>query len=157
VLAAAKTAAEGKTLDQVIEAARDLMSCVYLVAFLDTLAYLAKGGRVPQAVAWATSLLHIKPVMQIRPAAGQPNLLKRVRSRTAAIEQLMMEAKAKADSRPLHAIVMHSNAAGDAEALRQRLTAEFKCAEAYVSDFTPVMGIHTGPGLLGLAFYADGH
>ncbi|MCX8126955.1 MAG: DegV family protein, partial [Dehalococcoidia bacterium] len=37
--------------------------------------------------------------------------------------------------------------------VRQRLTKEFNCTEAYVSDFTPVMGIHTGPGLLGIAFY----
>jgi len=39
--------------------------------------------------------------------------------------------------------------------LKERVCAEFRCAEIYVKDFTPVIGVHTGPGLLGLAFYAE--
>jgi len=43
----------------------------------------------------------------------------------------------------------------EAEALMGRVAAEFDCAELYVTDFTPVMGVHLGPGLLGIAFYAE--
>jgi len=50
---------------------------------------------------------------------------------------------------------LHANVLEEAQGLKQRITSEFNCAEIYVKDFTPVMGVHTGPGLLGVAFYAD--
>jgi len=65
VLAAAKAAAQGKNLTEVIEIARSVMQRVNLFASLDTLYYLVKGGRVPKAAALASSLLKIKPVFTI--------------------------------------------------------------------------------------------
>jgi fatty acid-binding protein DegV len=50
---------------------------------------------------------------------------------------------------------MHAGAAEEAEDLRQRVAEGFDCIELYVTEFTPVMGAHTGPGLLGIAFYVD--
>lgn len=155
VLNAARAAAAGKNLEQVIEAIKLSMSSVHLIAFLDTLHYLARGGRVPQAVAWAGNILKIKPIMQIKPGSGQASLLTKVRTRKKAIEQLLAETRRRVDSRPVHAIVMHSSSPADADYVKQRLTTELNCAEALVSDFTPVMGIHTGPGLLGVAFYEE--
>ena len=55
----------------------------------------------------------------------------------------------------MHAIVLHSDALQEAEMLKDHIAATFNCAEIYVRDFTPVMGVHTGPGLLGVAFYFD--
>jgi fatty acid-binding protein DegV len=49
----------------------------------------------------------------------------------------------------------HTNALSEAEDLKNHITSEFNCVEVYVRDFTPVMGVHTGPGLLGIAFYFD--
>jgi len=155
VLNAARAAAAGKTMEQVIEAVKTPMSSVHLIAFLDTLHYLARGGRVPQAVAWAGNILKIKPIMQIKPGTGQASLLTKVRTRKKAIEQLLTETRKRVDSRPVHAVIMHSSSPADADYVRQRLTSEFNCTEALVSDFTPVMGIHTGPGLLGVAFYEE--
>ncbi len=155
VLNAARAAAAGKNTEQVEKAARTSMSSVRLIAFLDTMHYLARGGRVPQAVAWAGNLLQIKPIMQIKPGSGQASLLTKVRTRKKAIEQLLIETRRFVDSRPIHAVVMHSNSPADAEYVKGRLASEFRCREAIVSDFTPVMGIHTGPGLLGIAFYEE--
>ena len=155
VLNTARAAAAGKTMEQVVEAATTSISSVRLIAFLDTMHYLARGGRVPQAVAWAGNLLQIKPIMQIKPGSGQVSLLTKVRTRKKAIEQLLIETRRFVDSRPIHAVVMHSNSPADAEYVRGRLASEFRCSEAIVSDFTPVMGIHTGPGLLGIAFYEE--
>jgi fatty acid-binding protein DegV len=50
---------------------------------------------------------------------------------------------------------MHALALDDALALRERLLSEFDCVEVLVSEFTPVMGAHTGPGLLGIAFHPE--
>jgi len=68
----------------------------------------------------------------------------------------MLQAMAEqVDGRPVHAAVLHADAAQEAEALKQRLAKQFNCVELYVTEFTPVMGAHTGPGLLGIAFYTD--
>ncbi len=156
VLAAARAAASGENLTRVIEVAKSVMTKVHLVAFLDTLYYLARGGRVPQAAAWANSLLKIKPVFQIIPLSGEASTACLVRTRTKAIDYLIKVARKRVSKSPLHAVVMHSNSLGEAEKLRDHLVSEFNCAEIYVRDFTPVMGVHTGPGLLGIAFYSDG-
>jgi fatty acid-binding protein DegV len=58
-------------------------------------------------------------------------------------------------SRPLHAAVLHADIADEAEALLQTIAEQFQCVELYVTALTPVMGIHTGPGVLGTAFYTD--
>jgi fatty acid-binding protein DegV len=55
--------------------------------------------------------------------------------------------------RPIRAAVLHADALREAEELRQSVADRFDCAELLISEFTPVMGAHTGPGLLGVAFY----
>ena len=88
VLAAAKAAAFSENIARVIEAARSLMPKVHLVAFIDTLHYLAKGGRVPQIAAWASSLLRIKPLFELLPLSKGVTSVDRVRTRPKAIERL---------------------------------------------------------------------
>ena len=155
VLAAARTAALGENLTHVLEAARKLMPRVHLVAFIDTLLYLAKGGRVPHVAAWAGQLLKIKPVFELLPLSGGATPLDKVRTRARAIERLTNILQERTDRRPMHAIVLHSDALEEAEKLKEYIAANFNCVETYVRDFTPVMGVHTGPGLLGVAFYFD--
>lgn len=155
VLMAAKAAVVGRSLAQVIEAAQELMPKVRLLAFIDTLHYLAKGGRVPEIAAWASSLLRIKPIFELLPLGRGATPVDRVRTRHKAIERLVELLKERTDRKPMHAIVMHTNVLGEAQELRERIVSEFNCVEIYVKDFTPVMGVHTGPGLLGVAFYTD--
>ena len=54
---------------------------------------------------------------------------------------------------PLHVAVLHADVPEEAERLRQQIAREFHCDELYVTGLTPVMGAHTGPGVLGIAFY----
>lgn len=154
VLAAARAAAAWGTHEQVVEAARSMKPRVHLIAVMDTLDYLAKGGRVPQVAAWASSLLQIKPVIRVVPEGGGVKLVSRPRTKRRAVNYMLAATEKLAEGKPLHAIVHHSNAPDEAEELKQRVAARFKCEEVYVKDFTPVMGVHTGPGLLGIAFYA---
>ncbi len=155
VLAAAKAAALGVSLTRVIDSARNLMPCVHLIAFIDTLDYLAKGGRVPQIAAWASSFLKIKPIFELLPLSKGVTSTDRVRTRPRAVERLMELLRERVDTKPMHAIVMHTNALDEAKRLEERIVNEFNCVEVYVEVFTPVMGVHTGPGLLGVAFYNE--
>jgi DegV family protein with EDD domain len=155
VLAAARAAGAGRSLAEVTEVARKVMSEANLVAFLDTLYYLAKGGRVPKAVAWANSLIKLEPIFQIAPLSGELSIVKIARTRQGAIKQLLGIVRAKAKRKPIHTIVMHNQSLDEAQDLKQRLVSQLHCDEAYISDFTPAMGIHTAPGVLGIAFYAE--
>ena len=57
--------------------------------------------------------------------------------------------------KPVFVSVMHSDCSRDAEKLRRIVEEEFECLDLFVSEFTPVMGAHTGPGLLGVAFWTQ--
>ena len=152
-LAAAKAAASGGNLSEVTEKAKEIMHRVNLFAMLDTLHYLVKSGRVPQAAAMVNSLLRIKPIFSLNHADAHTVALPR--TIPGAIKRLLklMEPKVE-EGQPLHVAVMHANAPDKAEILRNRISAHFDCAELFITEFTPVMGVHTGPGLFGIAFYS---
>lgn len=153
-LAAARVAAAGQGLREVKAAAEHVMERVNLFATLDTLHYLAKSGRVPQAAALVNSLLQIKPVFTLNHASAQTVALPRtIPSAMKRILKLMERNVVKGE--PLHVAVMHADALDNASALKNRIAAQFNCAELFITEFTPVMGVHTGPGLLGVAFYGE--
>lgn len=154
VLAAARAAASGKSLAEVVEAAKSVMGRVNLFATLDTLKYLVKGGRVPKAAALAGSLLRIKPIFTI--SAGDAHPVTNARTNNGATKRLLeiMEQKI-ADGQPLHVAVMHADTLDRAEELVDEISSRFGCAELFITEFTPVMGVHTGPGLVGIAFYGE--
>jgi len=155
VLAAARAARAGGSLTDVIRAADAVMARVDLVAFLDTLYYLARSGRVPMALHWANSVVRVNPLFRIAPLSGEARTVRIARGRASAVRQLMEIVGADVGALPLHAIVFHSYRHDEAEGLQQRVKSLCNCVEVYVSDFTPAMGIHTGPGVLGLAYYVD--
>ncbi len=155
VLEAARTAAEGRDLNEVVATTRSVMSRVNLFATLDTLHYLAKSGRVPQAAALVNSLLKIKPVFTLNHSDAHTVALPR--SSLSATKHMLkcMERNIADTQQPLHAAVMHADVPDKALALRNLIASRFHCAEIFITEFTPVMGVHTGPGLLGVAFYTN--
>ena len=152
-LAAARWASMGLKLDQVITNVDRLVPRLNLLAFLDTLRYLSRGGRVRKFEAWVGSLLSIKPLTELR--MGEAHMLEKPRSRTRATERLLDIMRQRVGGRPVNVNVMEAAAPEDARALFRRIEAEFECQELFISQFTPVMGLHTGPGLLGVAFYSN--
>jgi fatty acid-binding protein DegV len=55
----------------------------------------------------------------------------------------------------IHAAVMHADALEQALYLKHKIESMFTCKELFVTEFTPVMGVHTGPGVIGVAFYCE--
>jgi DegV family protein with EDD domain len=154
VLAAARAAALGKSLDDVKTIAGDIMSRVYLFAAIDTLQYLARSGRVPQAAAMVNEWLDIKPIFTINHADPHTVALPRtIESAMDRIIKLMQKAAGK--GKGLHVAVMHADVSERAKMLRDRIAKKFDCREIYITEFTPVMGVHAGPGVIGAAFYAE--
>ena len=152
-LEAAKTAQNGGSMEEVLSRVEELIPQVNLLAFLDTLYYLRRSGRVPRVAAWAGSLLDIKPLTELK--LGEAKVVDKPRTRARAMERLVSLMKGRVLDRPVHVNVMHAHAFADAERLCEQVEAQFNCQEIFISEFTPVMGAHLGPGLLGLAFYTD--
>jgi len=57
--------------------------------------------------------------------------------------------------RPVYAAILQADARDEAERFRQMVSERFDCKELYITEFTPVMGAHAGPGILGLVFYIE--
>ena len=152
-LAAARWSSMGHGFDQVIAEVHRLATRVNLLAFLDTLRYLNRGGRAHKLGAWAGTLLGIKPLTELQ--MGEARMVGRPRSRAKATDGLLDLMRQRVGQQPVMINVMEAGAPGDAAALARRIETEFSCREIYISQFTPVMGLHTGPGLLGMAFYVD--
>mgnify|MGYP000284375000 CR=1 FL=1 len=153
VLAAARAASGGASLEKVTRQAERVSRRTSVLAMLDTLEYLRRSGRVKWAVSLATSVLSIKPILCID--GEGVDLLARPRTQRKAMGVMLQEMERQVGGRPVHVAVMHADASAEAERLRQEVAACFHCLELYVTEFTPVMGSATGPGLVGLAFYSE--
>jgi len=153
VLEAARVAAAGGDIDAAIARVEEMASRVNLLAMLDTLSYLARGGRVPRVAAWAAGMLQVKPI--VRFTASDIRLVARTRTRARALVRMSELLGEIAAGRAVHLAVHHANAPADAEALLEQARARVRIAESYVTEFTQVMGVHTGPGLAGFAFWCD--
>ena len=153
VLATARAAALGKSLSEVVETAKSMMQRVNLLAMLDTLYYLVKGGRVPKAATLISSLIRIKPIFTVTKGDAHPVTI--VRTTPNGIKYMLLRMRKKIEKgQPFHVAVMHADAMDRAIALRDQIASQFDCAELFITEFTPVMGAHTGPGVIGVAFYS---
>ena len=155
VLEAARVASQGANLGQAVEAARNMMGKVNFLAMLDTLYYLARLGRIARAAAWAGSLLSMKPIVEHSPAIGETTPVARPRTKTKAVERMLEIMAQRMGESKVHVMVHHADELEEAEKLAAEIKSRFNCLELYLTEFTPVMGVHTGPGLLAIAFYAD--
>ncbi len=155
VLEAARVASQGADIAQVAEAARSMIPRVNLIAMLDTLYYLAKGGRVGKASAWAGSLLNFKPILELPTSTGSTEALERPRTKAKAVKRLLEIMAERVGDSPVHVLVHHAGVPEEGEQLKAQVASRFNCAELYLTRFTPMMGAHTGPGVLGLSFYAE--
>lgn len=151
-LAAARWAKQGYTLEKIEAGVTGLMPRVNLLAFLDTFYYLRRSGRVSSIKAWTGSLLGVKPLTELK--QGQAFMLERPRGRSAAMERVVDIMRQRVGQTPVMVNVMEADAADDAQTMLRHIQQGLNCRESITSQFTPVMGSHTGPGLLGVAFYA---
>jgi fatty acid kinase fatty acid binding subunit len=154
VLAAAAAAQGGASLEEVVARAQAVAAKVRMVGALAGSAHLARGGRVPGVAARTADRLGVRPLFQLhagkvrglRPARGDGDMVR--------MERLCLTDRPEPAAR-LHAVVMHADAPDRAESLCLRLHALAPHPDALVTPFGAAMVAHTGPGLLGLAWWWD--
>jgi DegV family protein with EDD domain len=153
VIAAAKVASKGGSMEQIIKAAWDVLKKAYIYFALDTLDYLRRGGRVNFPSAVLANLLKVKPILTIKDGKAAP--VARPRTKPKAIEYLLRLMQENVTNTPLHVAVMHAGDIHEAENLKREIASRFQCAELFITAFSPVMGAHTGPNSIGFAFYNE--
>jgi fatty acid kinase fatty acid binding subunit len=152
-LEAARLARAGASAEDVVGRAQDVATRSRILATIDTFEFLRRSGRVRRAQAYAATMLNIKPVFRF--LDGDAEGVARPRTRSRALERIVKDTVSEADGRPLHLAAFHALAEGDAKELVRRVEAEAHVEESYVVEATPVIGAHTGPGLVGTAFFWD--
>jgi DegV family protein with EDD domain len=145
VVAAAKAAAEGRSLSEILDLLEDLASRTFCYAALDTVEFLRRSGRLSRFQSSLASVLQIKPLLKMNNGEVE---MERVRTRQRALDrviELVDELGALEDL-----ALVHTHAPERAEALRHRAAALFTGHGAPLSaEVTPVIGAHIGPGAAG--------
>ena len=152
-LAAARTAADNKELAEVVKVAEEIRERCTFILLLDTIRYVYRTGRIPKIAARAASLLNIRPILSS--SSGLVRFMGAVRSKERGIERILEMLRQKVGQNPVHVAVMHAYVPDEAETLKERISSEFKCAELWITEFSPVMGYATGTGTVGFAFYTE--
>lgn len=152
-IAAAQAAEAGKSRDEVVAIINALIPKLNIIFLVDTLEYLKRGGRIGGARAMLGTLLNVKPLLQLE--NGQVEPLEQPRSRAKALKRLLEILEQRADHRPLHITVLHAEVPQEAEAIAKQIHERFDCKEFYMTEIGAVIGVHTGPKAIGIAFYTD--
>jgi DegV family protein with EDD domain len=155
VLEAARIADKGAELTEVVATAQRMIGRVNHLAMVDTLYYLARTGRIARAAAWAGSLLNMKPVLEHSTQVGETTPVARPRTTAKAVEIMLKIMADRVGDSPVHVIAHHADEAEEGKKLEAQIGARFNCVELYLTEFTPGMGVHAGPGILGFSYYAD--
>lgn len=151
VIEAARTASEGKSINEVINAANHVINNSRFLFTPETLEYLKKGGRIGGAAALFGNVLQIKPILTV--VNGETSVFKKVRTRKKAIEEIVKTVLEEIESKGLGDIVVHHiNCQEDglklAKALENKLGKKVE-----IQSIGPVIGVHVGPGSIGIAYY----
>lgn len=149
VLAAARAAANGASLDQIEAAARAAANDSRVIFVVDTLDYLHRGGRIGGAKKLMGSMLNIKPVLHLND--GSVDALESVRTKSKAVSRMLDLIGEHADGKPVRAAVIHAGVTEEAEKIKVRLADLLSCEELIVTDLSPAISVHTGPGTVGIA------
>lgn len=154
VLAVARAAAQGATLQDcaaIAAQARDNCDVFFAVS---TLEYLRRGGRIGGAAAFVGTALNLKPILKLQD--GKVEAVEKIRTMSKAVDRLTdLVQNRLTGKRSIHLAAVHANAESEARALLERVRAGFDASlltDAVVTDVSPVIGTHAGPGTIGIAF-----
>ncbi len=154
VLAGARAAAEGQSLDgclQAIDRARQNHGVYFAV---ETLEFLHRGGRIGGAQRLLGTMLNLKPVLAI--LDGRVDGVEKVRTKKRAVARVADIIAEKTAGKPnVRLATLHSNAEAEARDLLEKLTDRIQPVEALLTSVSPVIGTHIGPGVVGISYVHD--
>jgi DegV family protein with EDD domain len=145
VLAAAKSAAAGASLPDVVERVRLARQDVRMWGLVDTLEYFRRGGRISSVAMWMGSALDIKPILTVE---YDIKAVERVRTRKRGIERLVELMRQHHSRGADRWFLNHAHAIEEAQPLIERLHEIFSVPPEFLWELSPLLGTHAGPGSL---------
>lgn len=152
VLDAARNIAKGLTFDKVAENINNLQPKVHVYYVLETLEYLRRGGRIGSVAAMLGQFLHLKPIISVN-SEGKYFTYAKARGRHKSIDKLAQIIEQAVQDKQINLAIMHGGAKQEFDKLVDRLKNLPNIKELITSDISPALGVHTGPGLLGVSYY----
>ena len=153
VLEAARAAAEGKPAEQVVARAKSVIPNVGLVALLESVTYALKGGRLSSAAGKVGSFLRIQPLIRVR--NNRVSMMGQARRRSKGLESLIERVVDEVQGAPAHLTVHFAEDEDEGRGLLETLRARINCVESYLMRVPVELGVHAGPGSIGVAYYAE--
>lgn len=151
VLAAAWAAQAGWSKEAIIERLDRIRAASEIIYTLETLDYLARGGRIGRVQALAGSLLKIKPVIKVDKVDGKYTTVGNSRTLKKAIALMVDHLAQTYGSTPLWVSVLHGRLPEQAQALITTMKTQLTVGKLEILRVSPVLGVHTGPGVVGMA------
>jgi len=152
VLAAARAAKAGNRKQVIMERISNIREATEVIYTLDTLEYLQRGGRIGRVQALAGALLHIKPIIHVDKADGKYSTIGKERTIPKALEGITNHiASVYGRETPLWVSVLHGQLAEQAGKLAELVQTKVNVSKLEILRISPVLGVHTGPGIVGLA------
>jgi DegV family protein with EDD domain len=154
VLAAARAAAAGRSLDDVVAVAEEMRDRIHLLFVVDTLEYLHRGGRIGGAKWLLGTALNIKPLLHFVDGTIEP--LVQVRTKRKAVAQMLDVVEERLGGRRMaEASVVDANSPEEGDAVAELVKERFGISTVYRTLLSPAIGTHGGPGTLAIGFYAE--
>jgi DegV family protein with EDD domain len=152
VLLADDMAKAGKSADAILARLNELIPRGRLYFLVDTLEYLAKGGRIGGAKKLLAELLEIKPILQVKDGQVEPFEQQRTKKRALArlIEVVTESCKGGQEA---HLCVLHVQAEKEAEALAAELKSKVRLSSIPIYELPPAIVVHAGPKAMGVGFF----
>ncbi len=148
-ITAAKAIERGYSIDETIKILEFLRENIHLYGTIDTLKYLQRSGRVPAIARIATSILRIKPILGIK--NGVVEMIGITVTRWGSIQDIIRRTiKQFKKEKWVFVSIIHTLCLEEAKRVLKKLQVALNCVEATIVDCTPVVGAHTGPGLIGI-------
>lgn len=150
VLAAARAIKAGWDKEAILKRLDEIRQATEVIYTLDTLTYLARGGRIGRVQSLASALLNIKPIINVDKQDGKYNTVSKARTIKRAVSALgdHLSALYPIDT-PVWASVVHGQLEAQADALALQLKSKLNIGKLETLRISPVLGVHTGPGIVG--------
>jgi len=154
VLIADDMAKAGKSADEIVAKLNDMIPRGRIYFLVDTLEYLAKGGRIGGAKKLLAELLEIKPILQVK--GGQVESFEQQRTKKRALARLVevVTEQCKGGDEA-HLCVLQVEAEKEAESLVQELKAKVPVSEIPIYRLPPAIVVHAGPKAMGVGFFVE--
>lgn len=152
LLAAAAGIRAGWTKEAILNRLKQIRAQCEIIYTLETLEYLARGGRIGRIQALAGSLLHLKPVIKVEKADGKYSTAGKERTIQKGLQSIVANlVRVYGQEKPLWVSIMHGQFGEQAKALEDLVKGSLNVQKLEVLRISPVLGVHTGPGVVGAA------